>query len=396
MPEAYIIYHGTSQDWSSDKENTVALARALRAAGKMVIDIGGPGSSERAIKTSIRDDYYLRNKIPHPIDEISFPTDIGINILSGIIRGKGIYDSVSEGVEAFEELLANGFCTIKIIGFSRGAVAAAMLLTQLEKTKRISSTPIYVDVALLDPVPGPFTVPTSLTIPGWVRKVYVQFSEHESRLGFQALDVSFASDKTKVIIDTSIGVHGDIGGSTQSSVSKLNLDMLKRHMDLPLARLSPENFVELFSLSLYESESYSNPGFRDEIRRGQGMSRRPGGGLLEGLASASPLIKIQAENYSPEIQRTFATGFVQPPVFSQPSLFSNVINRYANNGMTPISMRPLPLVSSGRIQTFPRYPQLIRQLPVGGRTGRLGALAASALFAGGMYLGGKTSQSSTE
>jgi hypothetical protein len=68
-----IVVHGTSQDITSINETTVHITRAARAAGHMVVNIGGPGSTERSIIRGImRDPLRLE---PAPIDEIGFPLD---------------------------------------------------------------------------------------------------------------------------------------------------------------------------------------------------------------------------------------------------------------------------------------------------------------------------------
>lgn len=384
MPTGYLFMHGTGQDIMSTKESTVTLERTLKDAGELVRGIGGPGSSERAIKISMENDYLLRTGTPPSIDEIHFPTDYLLNLVSGTVRGKGTREIVKEAREALQELVSAGATTIKIIGFSRGAVAAAMLLVDLNENGKPFKEGTQVDVALLDPVPGPYSIPQSLTVPRWVNKLYLQVSQHESRIGFQPLDIIVESTKTTLVADLCIGVHGDIGGSRQNSLSALNLDSLKTEMDINVPKLDYQQFTDNFIEVLKSADFYINPGIFQELRNFQGMDRRPFGGLSAGLTVPSALLLKKFLDKSPGARQTLSSGSVQPGSWYDPAhqKLNEVLKSRETNGQTLIYKRPPSYrAPQGRIIHPPKFGQPIK-IPKGGNAllkglavGVMGAIA---------------------
>jgi len=210
-----LIAHGTSQDQGSSKELTTKVLVAARAEGRQCLDIGGPGSVESALKlTSARPSQSM-----HDID---LPTDIFAMYAGGAILGTGFSENVEEIVERVLGLGKQGCIRLQMVGFSRGAVslceAAARLGELREKYPKLKIPDIV--LSAYDPVPGPVFVPKSIKIPKSVVSSFnLLCSKHEGRPGFDQLGLAY--DGADFQGDVVVGVHGDIGGSTGSALSRL-------------------------------------------------------------------------------------------------------------------------------------------------------------------------------
>lgn len=244
MDTVYVFLHGTSQDQTSSNETTVRLAKQARADGHQVIEFGGPGSTERSILRTDRGD-----EIPH-VDEIGIPLDYAADVLTGTAVGSGL-DDVVEDVIAKIQAINEPLTEIVVVGFSRGAVASATLMERLEKVlaeKGLTIRP-RVRLFLLDPVPGPALVARSVHLPAFVDELYLRIAKHEGRSGFGQLDL-FLADTTKLDGDMVIGVHGDIGGSTQSPLAEFHyLDLCDR-LELKPAKTSFDLLGEGMEMTL--------------------------------------------------------------------------------------------------------------------------------------------------
>lgn len=260
-----IVVHGTSQDITSINETTVHITRAARAAGHLVVNIGGPGSTERSILRGIVRDP-LRAEYT-PIDEIALPLDYGWDVLAGTATGAGMDDIVADIKRAVREMIEKGVTSIDLLGFSRGAVSLAMALDAIGKELGgRTSLPVPVRVCLLDPVPGPYLVPQEITIPPIVKECMLLTSKHEGRLGFRNLGLS-VDPGVRFTGDLVMGVHGDIGGSTQSPLTRLVKDRVAEFLGLPTLRLTPmERYVALMLVILAATE-YTNPGWMQRMSR---------------------------------------------------------------------------------------------------------------------------------
>lgn len=282
MPQVgHLIIHGTSQDIMSTNETTVRLARHLAESGNKVIEIGGPGSVESAMRLAQvgREEYT-------PIHEMDPGLDYGLGLVSGAAFGTGIEEIVEQGVAALKLLIEQGATSIKIIGFSRGAVASAMICDRLKNDAAMRR--VAVTIALLDPVPGPFFVPKTLVIPGWVREVVLLTSRNEGRPGFNHLNVELGGRDTVLLGDTFFGVHGDIGGSTLSPVNTLAMDALVKKLRLPYPVKSDEELEDAFVQTWEDQHRFTAPrGMQSFSPRNFGWSNSVIDGQIEFASSDS-------------------------------------------------------------------------------------------------------------
>lgn len=239
--KGFIVVHGTSQDIMSTTETTVQLAKAAQAAGHQVVQIGGPGSTERAILRGLERDpstaEYSR------IEDIGFPLDYGWDVLAGTATGAGMDGIVNEIRAAALKMLKSGVTSINLVGFSRGAVSLALALQRIGEEMGTVQLPVPIKVCLMDPVPGPYLVPKTIKIPSFVDSMLLLISKHEGRPGFRHLDL-IVSPEVKFRADLVMGVHGDIGGSTQSAMTTLIKDEVSQFVGLAALRLSPEQRFE--------------------------------------------------------------------------------------------------------------------------------------------------------
>lgn len=264
-----IVVHGTAQDSCSSFETTVKIAKAARAEGYFVIELGGPGSTERAILRGIERNPDLAEYTP--IDEIGLPLDYVWDFMSGIASGSGIQDIVRDILAAGLSMQAAGVTSIDLVGFSRGAVAIALALQEAE-SKGVKLPAGSVNACLLDPVPGPFFVPQRLKIPAFVGKCMVLTSKHEGRLGFRNPEITL-SEGVRLEADIVMGVHGDIGGSTQSPIAQLAMDQVARFIGLSALRLGYHERLWLATMATLDGPKYTNPGpLQWMSRRGIGWS----------------------------------------------------------------------------------------------------------------------------
>jgi len=210
-----LIAHGTSQDQGSAKELTTKVVVAARAEGRQCVDIGGPGSVESALKLT------SANR-SHAIDDIDLPTDLLAMYAGGAVLGTGFGENVEEIVEQVLGLGKKGCTSLQLIGFSRGAVSLCEATARLGELREKWPTLKIPDIVLsaYDPVHGPVSVPKSIRIPkSVVSRFNLWCSKHEGRPGFDQLQLAY--DGADFQGDVVVGVHGDIGGSTGSPVSRM-------------------------------------------------------------------------------------------------------------------------------------------------------------------------------
>ncbi|QFT22257.1 hypothetical protein FIV02_11815 [Pseudomonas sp. THAF187a] len=388
MTVGYLIIHGTSQDSASKKETTVQLEDHLRQSGEIVFGIGGPGSSEQAIKLTDKHNIYALESYT-PIHEMGLPLDYAMKLASGVTHGSGMSDIVEEAVDAINQMVSLGVTTIRIISFSRGAVAATMTLNELDRLGHRILHTVKFEVTLLDPVPGPILVPKTLKIPRWVNKVFLQVSEHESRFGFRHLNLIRESSSTQLLADLSIGVHGHVGGSQEGPLPRLIKDNFVNYMDIPYPRLAPDEYLGLFLDLLEDDEIAAPPRFLRSLPSGQGMISRNFESLPpepRALTMPSSLITQQAKLYSPSIRKTLEfSSFQSGYGFDRHGdRFNNILQRHSYWGRTPIISRPSSIVAPTGVVTHPpQFRSTITRVPnVGGKAKAVIALMGIGAAAG--------------
>jgi hypothetical protein len=253
-----IVFHGTSQDKMSRAENTVKLFDIAKDAGWRVEELGGPGSTERAMKTVLQADPsaagYTR------IEDIGLPLDYAWGLGAGVATGSGVEDNIREARELLRKLKMEGASNIRMVGFSRGADTIANLLNQLEAERFDLGLPL--SVTLLDPVPGPLRR-KHRKLPAFVDEVQLFASQHEGRPGFAPLDISVDAG-TRLDAQVVVGVHGDIGGSTGSGVADLVLDDVLRKHKLP-QRLTAMDRARLIMSAMEDPTPYVMPSLEHAI-----------------------------------------------------------------------------------------------------------------------------------
>lgn len=253
-----IVFHGTSQDQMSRAENTVKLFDIARDAGWRVEQLGGPGSTERAMKTVLQADpgaaQYTR------IEDIGLPLDYVWGLGAGVATGSGVEDNIREARELLRKLKLEGASNIRMVGFSRGADTIANLLNQLEAERFDLGLPL--SVTLLDPVPGPLRR-KHRKLPAFVDEVQLFTSQHEGRPGFAPLDIS-VDTRTRLDAQVVVGVHGDIGGSTGSGVADLILDDVLRKHRLP-PRLTELDRVRRIMSAMEDPAPYVTPSLEHAL-----------------------------------------------------------------------------------------------------------------------------------
>jgi hypothetical protein len=253
-----IVFHGTSQDKMSRSENTVKLFDIAKDAGWRVEELGGPGSTERAMKTVLQADPgagdYTR------IEDIGLPLDYAWGLGAGVATGSGVEDNILEAREMLRKLKMEGASSIRMVGFSRGADTIANLLNQLEAERYDLGLPL--SVTLLDPVPGPLRR-KHRKLPAFVDEVQLFTSQHEGRPGFAPLDISVEA-RTRLDAQVVVGVHGDIGGSTGSGVADLILDDVLRKHKLP-RRLTATDRARLIMSAMEDPTPYVMPSLEHAI-----------------------------------------------------------------------------------------------------------------------------------
>ncbi|MCP8466998.1 DUF2235 domain-containing protein [Pseudomonas sp. ZM23] len=389
METAYLIFDGTGQNAASGNEHTVRLARELEAAGLPVETIAGPGTSDTVIRKAKKTDFDLaRGELYPPAHEIPFHFDIIRDTLAGNFFGDGVYENVDEGVEKFKDLQKLGVTEVVMVGFSRGAVTAVLVARKLaELGVVVPGDNIRIKMFLLDPVPGPKLVAgNTLEIPKIVSYCYNQRSVHESRPFFDALNLTVEDEfATTLDPDYSIGVHGDVGGSTQSPVSTFNYLDLKRRLGLPV---STSDYHESILDAFDASSSVTNPGVLKELSSGQGFSRRPFGELHSGLSFpsdsalksicvASEAIRIALAN-----KQLFDSRF-DDKLYKQ---FSDTVHKHAVNDSANYTTRQKPVVRGRQGMVFsPKVHNPIK-IPRGGRPGMLTTLLIGGVIGAIAYM----------
>jgi hypothetical protein len=247
---AYVFVGGTSQDLNSPNEHTTQLFNEISAVGANCTHIDGAGSGRRARNESQLALAQYPFGIP-PIDEIGHALDIPFNKTVGVLLGTGTDKIVLQVMEAVANVISQGAEEVVLVGFSRGAVAVAMALD--ECARRQIKLHVRIRVALLDPVPGPMFLPKEITIPAFVSEIFLLVAHDERRFGFEHLHVKCESDATRLTAEMWSGVHGDIGGSTQSSTSRLIKDRIIEVMKLPLALLPDPQWLPIAFKALLDS-----------------------------------------------------------------------------------------------------------------------------------------------
>lgn len=271
-----IVAHGTSQDITCPKEATVKIAKAARSKGYQVKEIGGPGSTESAIFVTTP-----TPKSAAPIDEggdLMLPHLVAL--LAGVVMGAGI-DAIKENIQdAFKAMLEQRVTSIDFVGFSRGAVAIAHVLEDFNTI--FLGTGIKINVCLLDPVPGPILVKQNAKIPWFVHRCMLLTSKHEGRPGFGPLGLEVC-EGVKFTGRLMVGVHGDIGGSTDSDITKLVLDDIAKFLGWHDAfRLRPEDRQSLIVECAINGTGLDKSFLQCISGRGVGLSEHEhASGLLE-------------------------------------------------------------------------------------------------------------------
>ncbi|WP_353499240.1 hypothetical protein [Vibrio sp. CB1-14] len=249
MYEPVILVQGTCEDRASIC-NVTELDKLAREHCKYYKYIDGIGSTGRTIKMGTYYDNLLSE--PYYFDGGSGGmglVEYALRMSKDAITGYGLrymVDEIKEYVlkevpRPVAELLG-----IKICGFSRGAVAIAQALQELE----LEHPGLNIDftVVLLDPVPGPF-LNKSYQTPKFVKHLHLYKSRDEGRAGFGAADI-YLNSMTRFEGYIVNGVHGDIGGSTQSNTSKLILDDVKQILGFPHCMTPSERLTLAFEQAL--------------------------------------------------------------------------------------------------------------------------------------------------
>lgn len=317
-----IFVHGTGQDISSQNETTVKLFKQAQAEGHIVAQIGGPGSTERNFlrlqKLTGTVDSYT------PIDEIGLPLDYGLLNLTGNALGTGVDDITEEIQELVQKMLSQGVSELILVGFSRGAVSLALALEKIDKSFKSLIIKIPISVCLLDPVPGPFLIKKSAVIPRWVNRLMLLVAEHEGRPGFAQFEIK-KYPETKLISDLVMGVHGDIGGSTLSTMTHIVYDDVTRFLGLKGHRLSIDSRQDMILDMMFNSDQYTRPSWTYRL-----MPRTFEGGPFfpswRPVTSEQNIIEMPSERLYNEVQfnpmiRLFMGA--TPETIPQSSMFAN-------------------------------------------------------------------------
>lgn len=269
--KAIIVVHGTSQDSMSHNENTVKLARAARALGYFVIDIGGPASTERTLKNLLAMD--TMNSSSTVDDALGWTALYGIDMMRGIVLGHGVDEIVRDVKDAILACFRLNASSIDIVGFSRGAVAVALGVERIGRELGPNLiSPIPINITLLDPVPGPLRIQQSVELPSFVNSVHHLVSKHEGRPGFHHLGLKIPKS-VSYRGDLVMGVHGDIGGSTGSGVSRMALSRVAQSVGVGSLVLTPDEMFQITIGAMSGHDSYSNQGVMQFMdRRGLGWS----------------------------------------------------------------------------------------------------------------------------
>jgi hypothetical protein len=262
-PATIMVFHGSAQDMAQTQENTVKVVEQAKVEGREVVQFGGPGSSDRAV----------RRPPGNEAEEPQFPFDYAAMITAGELLGAGSRDIVEEGVAELVARVARGEA-IHMIGFSRGAVNACRTLVAAQKY--VTGKTVDVTLDALDPVPGPTGIGT-IVLPPFLKELRVVLSKHEGRPGFGHLNL-FVGSQTRFLSDVCIGVHGDIGGSTQSALANLNLAALLKRAGLS-SPFTPADLEGLALSALVSCDVYSDKWkfttrkFKDEVGQWTPSSR---------------------------------------------------------------------------------------------------------------------------
>ncbi|MCG9626188.1 hypothetical protein L1D34_15210 [Vibrio mediterranei] len=222
-----ILVQGTCEDRASTC-NITELDRLAREHCYNYKYIDGVGSSGRTVKMGT----YFDSQILEPYYFEGGSGGMGLleyalRMAKDAATGYGLrymVDEIKEYIlEGIHPTVAD-LLGVTICGFSRGAVAIAQALQEIEMER--PSLKMDVTVILLDPVPGPF-LNKSYQTPECVKHLYLYKSRDEGRPGFGAADILLnpTTHFEGYIVN---GVHGDIGGSTKSNTSKLILDDVKQ------------------------------------------------------------------------------------------------------------------------------------------------------------------------
>lgn len=249
-----MIFHGTSQDGAKEKENTVKVAKQARAVGRRVIELGGPGSAEVAAK---------HNHVPDQlIHEMHPGLDYLKSLMAGLALGEGVGRIAEEAVDALRPKIEAGQ-QVDLIGFSRGAVIATLVMAKLGMIyadPRKSSPLPCIRLTLLDPVPGPVLIPQFVILAGsLIKNIDITYSKHEGRFGFDQLGLEFHGDPSRVVGNMSVGRHGDVGGSTESDLARVNLrSVLKKHALAGPDLMSDSDLFDASVQGLINPQQYSD------------------------------------------------------------------------------------------------------------------------------------------
>ncbi|WP_170228874.1 DUF2235 domain-containing protein [Polyangium fumosum] len=227
-------------DESSKSEVTNRLASVVGGAGDWrVAHVGGPGSMEAAGR------HIDPTLDPHEMS----PEAVGAVAMRGIFRlvagtafGYGLKENVRSVNDAVAEHVARGGREVVVVGFSRGAVgvlhwndfvkANGGRVTSSIGGKRVDVpvTDLHITQVLLDPVPGPGRSRES-TVPAFVNRVMLMQAQDEARPGFENMRVRIDPGVRDVQAAVLPGVHGDIGGSTESVMTRLVTDRAVRFIN---------------------------------------------------------------------------------------------------------------------------------------------------------------------
>ena len=358
-----MVFHGTGQDMGSKNELTVRLVEAAQDEGREVFQLGGPGSTERSLKAP----FGLAQ--PSSLHEIDIPLDYAYKTLAGVAVGEGIGDIVDEGMEAFMKKI-NKSSSIHLIGFSRGAVAIALMLEMAGKhlDKQPGQLP-NIRVTLLDPVPGPIGIKQHITLPRCVTELNLLYSKHEGRPGFQHLDISL-SRPIRFNSDMNIGVHGDIGGSTQSPLALTNQDRVMKSTGLPGlgqrqmhdasldAFLNATNYSDRLKWQTRQFKSNSSGIWLPSDRADFEMPSDTANKHILYSPLANTLFGNTPDTMTPQMESVFKREFQQVP-----HLQIQLIEKWEKRmkGPSTIMYNPKPFVGTDKRVYTP--PPIILQLP---------------------------------
>ena len=250
----FICVAGTAQDSMSKHQTTARIANTARSEGHLVVELGGPGSTERSIKRVLKYDPLAGE--PSSIFEIGMPMDYAYQVVSGTLFGSGLDDIVRDIREGYQYLLDQEVSKIVVVAFSRGAIAVGHALEGIQEQISDHKGPDVLKVSLLDPVPGPYFVGREIKIPPLVDHLQLIVSKLEGRLGFKHAEISMDSS-TELEADLVLGSHTDVGGCSGTSLAQLICNDVSTFCELSSMTLSEKEKVDLILDTLEGKNPYA-------------------------------------------------------------------------------------------------------------------------------------------